>query len=152
MGNTRSVFGAYLKRHRQRAGWSQGRLAQELGVTNTYIHLLEKGRVDAPTDRRCEQLAGALALDEEEVRDLARKERLARYVERQGWQTGTGTTVEGEDLLGELSAEERALIELVRSLDDEARSHLESTLYLLLRDRDDPAVLGHLEAFAGSRG
>lgn len=148
----RSGFGSYLRRHRQRMGWSQGRLAQEIGVTSTYIHLLEKGRVDAPTDRRAEQLAEALDLDVAEVRDLARKERLERYVAKQGWAPGDAPAAEGGMRLDELSPEERALIELLRRLDDEARGHLESTLYLLLRDREEPEIVDHLERFAGARG
>ena len=147
-GRSGSRFGTYLRQKRREAGLSQSRLAEALGVTNTYIHLLETGRADAPTEPRCDQLAEALDLDVAEVRELARKERLARYVERQGWSDG-GEPVGGSE--GELTEQERALIRLVRSLDPDTRKDFEGMVYMLLRHRDEAEIRENLDQYVGDR-
>ncbi len=141
-------FGEYLRRKRREAGFSQARLAQEIGVTNTYIHLLEKGRVDAPTERRCEQIAEVLGLDVEETREIARRDRLAHYVERQGW-SGTERSVEPAAAEAiQLTPQERALVRLVRSLDPDTRRDFEGMVVMLLRHRPEDEIQEHVRAFA----
>ena len=141
-------FGDYLRRKRRDAGFSQARLAQEIGVTNTYIHLLEKGRVDAPTERRCDQIALVLGLDLEETREIARRDRLAHYVERQGWNAEARSLEPSAPDSIELTAQERALIRLVRSLDVDTRRDFEGMVVMLLRHRPEDEIQECVRAFA----
>jgi len=141
-------FGDYLRRKRRDAGFSQARLAQEIGVTNTYIHLLEKGRVDAPTERRCDQIAEVLGLDLEETREIARRDRLAHYVERQGWGADARSLEPSAAETLELSAQERALVRLVRSLDADTRRDFEGMVVMLLRHRPEDEIQECVRAFA----
>lgn len=141
-------FGEYLRRKRREAGFSQARLAQEIGVTNTYIHLLEKGRVDAPTERRCDQIAEVLGLDLEETREIARRDRLAHYVERQGWGADARALEPPAVESPELDAQERALIRLVRSLDADTRRDFEGMVVMLLRHRPEDEIQECIRAFA----
>lgn len=141
-------FGEFLRRKRREAGFSQARLAQEIGVTNTYIHLLEKGRVDAPTERRCDQIAEVLGLDLEEAREIARRDRLAHYVERQGWGADTRSLEPAAAEGLELSSQERALIRLVRSLDADTRRDFEGMVVMLLRHRPEDEIQECVRAFA----
>ena len=52
-------FPMRLKQLREAKGWSQARLAEEVGVTREYIARLETGRHDPPLSR-VEKLANAL--------------------------------------------------------------------------------------------
>ncbi len=145
-----SRFGEFLRRKRREAGFSQARLAQEIGVTNTYIHLLEKGRVDAPTERRCDQLAEVMGIDVDEMRELARRERLAHYVERQGWSSEAPPAEPSHTESYDLDQRERALIRLVRSLDADTRKDFEGMVVMLLRHRPEEEIQECVRAFAGS--
>lgn len=127
-------FSGYLRELRKRAGLTQEDLARALEVSNTYIHQLETGKIDAPTEERCVQLAEILKVPAGEVWEIARKERLLRYARREG--------IEGEIELGEggngvltpaLSENEIALVRLIRCLDDTTLRHFNDTVYMLLR-------------------
>ncbi len=71
-------FGEYLKKQRKKRELTQGRLAQALEVSNTYIHQLETGKIDAPNYERCRHLRRALKVEVEEPWSIARKERLEK--------------------------------------------------------------------------
>lgn len=127
-------FSLHLRDLRKRAGLTQESLAQALGVSNTYIHQLETGKIDAPTEERCRQLADILGVSGDELWEIARKERLLRYARREGID-GEVELAElgGPGLTPSLSRNELALIRLIRCLDDQTLQHFNDTVYMLLR-------------------
>lgn len=56
-----SMQGEQLKEARKRLGWTQGRLASELGLSATFIGLMERG--DKAIERRTALAVRALELD-----------------------------------------------------------------------------------------
>ncbi len=147
-------FSAFLRTHRKRKNLTQEDLARALDVSNAYIHQLETGKIDAPTEDRCHQLARVLDLKFDEVWDVARRERLIRFVRREG--------LSGEDLAAEsaedpqleppLSPSERSLVELVRRMDGQTRRHLNDTIFMLLRFVEDGELRDHLRNYLGETG
>lgn len=72
-------FSALLQRFREEKGVSKKDLADKIGVTPTYIGLLESGTQRAPTMERCREISGALDLstgDAARLADSAMEERL----------------------------------------------------------------------------
>jgi len=127
-------FGEYLKQQRKKRGHTQDYLARSLDVSNTYIHQLETGKIDAPGFERCRQLSEALGLDVNELWDLARRERLAKYAERAGitldeLSSELGGEVDG---VGLCSAEE-SLIRLFRKLDATTKKDFNGLVAMLFR-------------------
>ncbi len=146
-------FSAFLRTLRKRGGLTQEDLARALGVSNAYIHQLETGKIDAPTEERCRQLAHVLGVSADEIWDVARRERLIRFVRREG--------IDPEEMASEAPAEaelpaessltvqERSLIELVRRMDDQTRRHFNDTVFMLLRFVDDAEIREHLRQYIG---
>ena len=60
-------FGSWLRAARKALGLTQRHVADQLRVTSSYVTLIEKGRTNAPTVKRCRQIARVLGLDEREV-------------------------------------------------------------------------------------
>jgi len=143
-------FSAYLRTLRKRGGLTQEDLARALGVSNAYIHQLETGKIDAPTEERCRQLAQVLHVGPDEVWDVARRERLIRFVRREGIEPEEAdTAIEAEPDPADVTAQERALIELVRRMDDQTRRHFNDTVFMLLRFVDDAEIREHLRHYLG---
>jgi len=146
-------FSAYLRTLSKRGGLTQEDLARALGVSNAYIHQLETGKIDAPTEERCRQLAHVLGVGADEIWDVARRERLIRFVKREGIDPDdmpVETPAEPEALAeSTLTAQERSLIELVRRMDDQTRRHFNDTVFMLLRFVDDEEIREHLRQYIG---
>ena len=144
-------FGEYLKKQRKRRNLTQEDLAQALDVSNTYIHQLETGKIDAPNLERCRQLSKALSVEVEELWEPAQRERLAKYAERAG--------VTLEELFSEIggevdgigvSAAEQSLIRLFRKLDDQTRKDFNGLIAMLFRHLPEPEVQRELERYLKS--
>ena len=144
-------FGEYLKKQRKRRNLTQEDLAQALDVSNTYIHQLETGKIDAPNLERCRQLSKALGVDVQELWEPAQRERLAKYAERAG--------VTLEELFSEIggevdgigvSAAEQSLIRLFRKLDDQTRKDFNGLIAMLFRHLPEPEVQRELERYLKS--
>ena len=144
-------FGEYLKKQRKRRNLTQEDLAQALDVSNTYIHQLETGKIDAPNLERCRQLSKALSVGVEELWEPAQRERLAKYAERAG--------VTLEELFSEIggevdgigvSAAEQSLIRLFRKLDDQTRKDFNGLIAMLFRHLPESEVQRELERYLKS--
>lgn len=124
-------FGDYLKNKRRQKNITQEDLARALGVSSVFIHQLETGKVDAPSLERCNQIADILEVTIDELRNVAMKERLRRFMEREGIT---------EDDFEVLTEGERTLIKLYRSLDEDSRRDFGGMVYMLLRHSQDEGV------------
>jgi transcriptional regulator with XRE-family HTH domain len=131
-------FGDYLKNKRKQRNITQEDLARALGVSSVFIHQLETGKVDAPSLERCQQIAEILGVPIDELWNFARKERLKRFMEREGI---------SEEELEVLTEGERMLVKLYRSLDDDMRRDFGGMVYMLLRHSQDEGVQEILEEF-----
>ena len=131
-------FGDYLKNKRRQKNITQEDLARALGVSSVFIHQLETGKVDAPSLERCNQIADILKVTIDELRNVAKKERLRRFMEREGIT---------EDDFEVLTEGERTLIKLYRSLDEDSRRDFGGMVYMLLRHSQDEGVQEILEEF-----
>ncbi len=131
-------FGDYLKNKRKQKNITQEDLARALGVSSVFIHQLETGKVDAPSFERCQQIAEILDVPIDELWSFARKERLKRFMEREGI---------SEDGLEILTEAERMLIKLYRSLDSEMKKDFGGMIYMLLRHSQNEGVQEILEEF-----
>ncbi len=131
-------FGDYLKNKRRQKNTTQEDLARALGVSSVFIHQLETGKVDAPSLERCNQIADILEVTIDELWSVAKKERLRRFMEREGIT---------EDDLEVLTEGERTLIKLYRSLDEDSRRDFGGMVYMLLRRSQDEGVQEILEEF-----
>lgn len=131
-------FGDFLKSKRKLKCVTQEDLANNLDVSSVYIHQLETGKVDAPSLERCEQLATILEVNIDELWNVAKRERLKRFMEK-------------EDILEQnlevLTDEEKLLIRLYRSLDDEMRKDFSGMIFMLLRHSQNEDVQKVLEEF-----
>lgn len=143
-------FSDYLRRLRKRAGLTQEELARALEVSNTYIHQLETGKIDAPTEERCRQLAMILSVESDEIWEIARRERLLRYARREGIDGDFGLDSNGVPLQPPLSEQELALVKLIRCLDEQTLRHFNDTVYMLLRYVPQPVIQETLRAYLES--
>ena len=144
-------FGDFLKKQRKKKNLTQEELAKALEVSNTYIHQLETGKIDAPNYERCLQLAQVLATDPNELWALARRERLEKYAERAGvaleeFFKELGGEVDGK----ELSAQEQALIRLYRKLDDQTRKEFNGLIAMLFRYYPEEELREELNRYLNS--
>ncbi|MGH7802204.1 MAG: helix-turn-helix domain-containing protein [Thermodesulfobacteriota bacterium] len=124
-------FGNYLKNKRRQKNTTQEDLARALGVSSVFVHQLETGKVDAPSLERCNQIADILGVTIDELWNVAKKERLRRFMEREGIT---------EDDFEVLTEGERTLIKLYRSLDEDSRRDFGGMVYMLLRRSQDEGV------------
>ena len=131
-------FGDYLKSRRKSRKITQEDLARSLDVSSVYIHQLETGKVDAPCFERCRQLSSILSIRVEEVWSVARTERLKKFIEKEAI---------SEQELEVLTNEEKILIKLYRSLDEEIRKDFTGMVFMLLRHSQDKKVRKILEEF-----
>ncbi|MCI0453890.1 MAG: helix-turn-helix transcriptional regulator [Candidatus Dadabacteria bacterium] len=131
-------FGDYMKNKRRHKNITQEDLARSLGVSSVFIHQLETGKVDAPSLERCNQIADILEVSIDELWNVAKKERLTRFMEREG------ITENGFEVLTE---GERTLVKLYRSLDGDSRRDFGGMVYMLLRRSQDEGVQEILEEF-----
>lgn len=131
-------FGDYLKNKRKQRNVTQEDLARALNVSSVFVHQLETGKVDAPSFERCQQLSEILALSINELWDFAKKERLRRFMDREGI---------SEDGLEVLTEAERTLIKLFRSLDEETRRDFGGMVYMVLRRSQVEGIQELLEEF-----
>jgi transcriptional regulator with XRE-family HTH domain len=131
-------FGIYLKNKRKQKSITQEDLARALNVSSVFIHQLETGKVDAPSLERCQQMADILGLKSEEVWNVARNERLNKFMEREGiFQNAVEVLTEGEKML----------VRLYRTLDSEMRRDFTGMIYMLLRRSENDNVQEILEEF-----
>ncbi|MGH7791374.1 MAG: helix-turn-helix domain-containing protein [Thermodesulfobacteriota bacterium] len=131
-------FGDYLKNKRKQKGITQEDMARTLSVSSVFIHQLETGKVDAPSMERCHQIAVVLGVQMDELWNVARKERLKRFMEREGIY---------EDDREVLTEVERMLIKLYRTLDEDMRRDFGGMIYMLLRRSQNEGVQEILEEF-----
>ena len=131
-------FGDYLKSRRKSKKITQEDLARSLDVSSVYIHQLETGKVDAPCFERCQQLSSILSIRVEEIWSVARTERLKKFIEKEAI---------SEQELEVLTNEEKILIKLYRSLDEEIRKDFTGMVFMLLRHSRDKKVRKILEEF-----
>jgi transcriptional regulator with XRE-family HTH domain len=131
-------FGDYMKNKRRQRNITQEDLARALGVSSVFIHQLETGKVDAPSLERCQQIAEILELTIDELWNVAKRERLGRFMEREGI---------SEDDFEVLTEAERILIKLYRSLDGDTRRDFGGMVYMLLRRFQGVGVQEILEEF-----
>jgi len=66
-------FGSYIQRIRRARGWTQRKVATDLGIDFTYLSKLENGRGEPPGDDTIRKLAHVLGLDPETLLALAGK-------------------------------------------------------------------------------
>jgi transcriptional regulator with XRE-family HTH domain len=66
-GGQRGAVGARLTTMREQRMWTQGRLAQEAGVSPTTVSGIESGRISRPHFGTLRKLAGALGVDPGEL-------------------------------------------------------------------------------------
>ena len=131
-------FGDYLKNKRKKKNITQEDLANYLSVSSVYVHQLETGKVDAPSLERCEQLASILKVKIEELWNLAKRERLKRFMYKEDIK---------EQNLEVLADEERLLINLYRSLDSEMKKDFSGMIFMLLRHSQNKRVKKVLDEF-----
>lgn len=131
-------FGIYLKNRRKQKNITQEDLARALSVSSVFIHQLETGKVDAPSLERCQQMADILGLKFEELWNVARNERLNKFMEREGI---------FQDAVQVLTESEKMLVRLYRTLDSEMRRDFTGMIYMLLRRSENDNVQEILEEF-----
>lgn len=131
-------FGIYLKNRRKQKSITQEDLARALNVSSVFIHQLETGKVDAPSLERCQQMADILGLKFEELWNVARNERLNKFMEREGI---------FQDAVQVLTESEKMLVRLYRTLDSEMRRDFTGMIYMLLRRSENDNVQEILEEF-----
>lgn len=143
-----SQFGEYLKQRRKSANLTQEDLARALKVSNTYIHQLETGKIDAPTSRRCRQLAAVLKVPPQELDTIAKQERLKRFAQRVGLGSVLALESRGsEEGLWTLPPAEQALLKLYRRLDRETRREFNGLIAMLLRRYPEEEVQATLREY-----
>ena len=131
-------FGEYLKSKRKQRSVTQEDLARFLSVSSVFIHQLETGKVDAPSYERCEQLSLILKVEIEELWNVARRERLKRFMEKEDID---------ETNLEVLSREEKLIVKLYRSLDDDMRKDFSGMVFMLLRHSQSEELQKVLDEF-----
>ena len=131
-------FGIYLKNKRKQKNITQEDLARALNVSSVFIHQLETGTVDAPSLERCQQISDILGLKFEELWNVARNERLSKFMEREGI---------FQDAVQVLTESEKMLVRLYRTLDSEMRRDFTGMIYMLLRRSENDNVQEILEEF-----
>jgi len=131
-------FGIYLKNRRKQKSITQEDLARALNVSSVFIHQLETGKVDTPSLERCQQMADILGLKFEELWNVARNERLNKFMEREGI---------FQDAVQVLTESEKMLVRLYRTLDSEMRRDFTGMIYMLLRRSENDNVQEILEEF-----
>ncbi|MEM7008136.1 MAG: helix-turn-helix transcriptional regulator [Thermodesulfobacteriota bacterium] len=131
-------FGDYLKSKRKQRNITQEELARSLEVSSVFVHQLETGKVDAPCLDRCSQMAVILEIEIEELWNVAKKERLKRFMEKEDIE---------QDSFEVLTDSEKALINLYRSLDSDMRRDFGGMIFMLLRHTKDQGVQEILEEF-----
>jgi len=131
-------FGIYLKNKRRGKSITQEELARSLNVSSVFLQQLETGKVDAPSLERCQQMSNILEVEIKELWNVAKNERLNRFMEREGI---------FEESLEVLTEVERMLIKLYRFLDDDMRRDFSGMIYMLLRRSENKEVQEVLEGF-----
>jgi transcriptional regulator with XRE-family HTH domain len=131
-------FGIYLKNRRKQKNITQEDLARALNVSSVFVHQLETGKVDAPSLERCQQMADILGLKFEELWNVARNERLNKFMEREGI---------FQEAVQVLTESEKMLVRLYRTLDSEMRRDFTGMIYMLLRRSENDNVQEILEEF-----
>ncbi|MGI9553470.1 MAG: helix-turn-helix domain-containing protein [Thermodesulfobacteriota bacterium] len=131
-------FGEYLKSKRKQRSVTQEDLARFLNVSSVFIHQLETGKVDAPSYERCEQLSLILKIEIEELWNVARRERLKRFMEKEDID---------ETNMEVLSKEEKLIVKLYRSLDDDMRKDFSGMVFMLLRHSQSEELQKVLDEF-----
>ena len=131
-------FGEYLKSKRKQRSVTQEDLARFLNVSSVFIHQLETGKVDAPSYDRCEQLSLILKVEIEELWNVARRERLKRFMEKEDID---------ETNMEVLSKEEKLIVKLYRSLDDDMRRDFSGMVFMLLRHSQSEELQKVLDEF-----
>lgn len=131
-------FGDYLKSKRKQRNITQEELARSLEVSSVFVHQLETGKVDAPSIDRCNQMAVILEIEIEELWNVAKKERLKRFMDKEDIE---------QDSFEVLTDSEKALINLYRSLDSDMRRDFGGMIFMLLRHTKDQGVQEILEEF-----
>ena len=143
-------FGEYLKQLRKGRKRTQESVAKALGVSNAYIHQLEAGKMEAPTERRCEQLAEVLDIPFDKIWPLAQRDRLEHFAKREGIELGSEQSAEKaieQFSVMPLDRTEELLVQLYRRLDDETRKDFNGLVVMLLRHYPEAEVQERLQEF-----
>lgn len=131
-------FGEYLKNKRKQINITQEDLARFMNVSSVFIHQLETGKVDAPSLDRCQQLAEILKIKIDELWNIAKRERLQRFMEREEID---------EQKLELLTEEEQLLVNLYRSLDNDMRKDFSGMVFMLFRHSQNKDIQRVIEEF-----
>ena len=131
-------FSEYLKNKRKQNNITQENLARSLNVSSVFIHQLETGKVDAPSYERCEQLSRLLRADTEELWNVAQRERLERFIEKQGIDKTN---------LELLSKEEKLIVRLHRNLNNDMKKDFSGMIFMLLRHSQSEELKKVLDEF-----
>lgn len=131
-------FGDFLKNRRKQLNITQEDLARSLNVSSVFIHQMEKGKVDAPCMERCEQIAEILEISVVEIWNVARRERLKKFMDKEEI---------FEQNLELLNESEKALINLYRALNNDIKRDFNGMIFMLLRHAKDENVQEILEEF-----
>ncbi len=131
-------FGEYLRNKRKQKNITQEDLARYMNVSSVFVHQLETGKVDAPSFERCQQLSEILDVDFEELWNIAKGERLKRFLEREDI---------NEKRLEILTEEEELLVNLYRSLDKDMKKDFSGMVFMLFRHSQDEDLRKVLEEF-----
>ncbi len=78
-------FGPYLRRLRQQANLTQGKLARKCGLSDAYINQLETATADPPTRQVCRAIARALGADGNELWKYSFTARLESWLRKEGF-------------------------------------------------------------------
>lgn len=142
------TFGRRIRELRKMSNLTQWDVANETGVSNTYISALESGRKPAPPHAVVVALAACLQTDPEDLWLLARREREVRLMDRiQGVPTSlrrrTATPAETPHTAGSSDPADAELDEILQTLSDAAqtpsqRRALAGALETLARRLDKP--------------
>ena len=131
-------FGAYLKTKRKQKNITQEELASVMGVSSVFIHQVETSKVDAPSYERCEKISEVLGVEVDEVWNVAKRERLTRFMAKEGISNGD---------LEVLAEAERILVKLYRTLDKDTKKDFSGMVYMLLRRAESKDVQEILNEF-----
>lgn len=131
-------FGEYLKTKRKQKNITQEELASVMGVSSVFIHQVETSKVDAPSYERCEKMSEVLEVEVDEVWNVAKRERLTRFMAKEGISNGD---------LEVLAEAERILVKLYRTLDKDTKKDFGGMVYMLLRRAENKDVQEILNEF-----
>ncbi len=130
------TFGKHIRMKRKQKGMLQYVLADRLKVSKVFIHQIETGKADAPSRKRCHQIAKVLELDPQELWNMSKRERLQKFMQRENIDR------EGLEVLTD---EERHLLKLHRVLNEEMKKDFNGMVFMLFKHYENEETKKILE-------